>query len=311
MAKTIKFNLICDDKPVRTIEDLQENFSIEDVLKYYKNGLLLRWLKVRGYEDEYKKVAEISESETIEIIKSLIKIFNVESDENKIEEGVYMLQFVEERRELCKLYEKDDFKVKSIIEDYQSGFRQLIDDIIENPDDIARIKANIAELMSNYKWAMDLSNRDLFWKLQKCSPLAIMCLLMNDEARKYYLPIPVKEEETVEVNEGEVHYDTSYDNNKRIMYNRICSMIAGSNFASKLGDNLHIFAGVTEGYWKDLEVKGKKYMILSMGIGDFVRSAGVQGGDLSSTDIKNKFLILDGIDYKSNSESRQLVYMEV
>ena len=32
MAKTIKFNLICDGKPVRTIEDLQENFSIEDVL---------------------------------------------------------------------------------------------------------------------------------------------------------------------------------------------------------------------------------------------------------------------------------------
>ena len=59
MAKTIKFNLICDDKPVRTIEDLQENFSIEDVLKYYQNGLLLRWLEVRGYEAEYKKVSEI------------------------------------------------------------------------------------------------------------------------------------------------------------------------------------------------------------------------------------------------------------
>ena len=44
MAKTIKFNLICDQKPVRTIEDLQNNFSIEDVLAYYRNGLLTRWL---------------------------------------------------------------------------------------------------------------------------------------------------------------------------------------------------------------------------------------------------------------------------
>ncbi len=42
MAKVIKFNLICDDKPIRNIEDLQENFCIEDVLKYYQNGLLLR-----------------------------------------------------------------------------------------------------------------------------------------------------------------------------------------------------------------------------------------------------------------------------
>ena len=94
MAKTIKFNLICDDKPVRTIEDLQENFSIEDVLKYYQNGLLLRWLEVRGYESEYKKVSDISEIEALEIVKELIKIFDVEADEKKVEEGVYMLQFL-------------------------------------------------------------------------------------------------------------------------------------------------------------------------------------------------------------------------
>ena len=81
MAKTIKFNLICDDKPVRTIEDLQENFSIEDVLKYYQNGLLLRWLEVRGYESEYKKVSDISEIEALEIVKELIKIFFVEAVE--------------------------------------------------------------------------------------------------------------------------------------------------------------------------------------------------------------------------------------
>jgi len=55
MAKTIKFNLICDNTPVRTIEDLQNNFSIEDVLDYYRNGLLCRWLKVRGYEEELEK----------------------------------------------------------------------------------------------------------------------------------------------------------------------------------------------------------------------------------------------------------------
>ena len=52
-------------------------------------------------------------------------------------------------------------------------------------------------------------------------------------------------------------------------------------------------------------------MIISMELGDFVRSAGVQGGDLNSTDIENKFVILDGIDYKSNNSNHQLCYMEV
>ncbi len=57
MAKTIKFNLICDDTPVRTIEDLRENFSIEDVLMYYRNGLLERWL--RKYENTLRMAVTV------------------------------------------------------------------------------------------------------------------------------------------------------------------------------------------------------------------------------------------------------------
>lgn len=306
MAKTIKFNLICDDKPVRTIEDLQENFSIEDVLKYYQNGLLLRWLEVRGYEAEYKKVSEIREIEALEIVKELIKIFDIEADEKKVEEGVYILQFIEERKELCEAYKQDSFKAQGIIDDYQTGFNQLIYGIIENPNDVARIKANIAELMSGYKWAMDLNHRQLFWELKEISPLAIMCFLMNDEARKYYLPIPVRKDNVSDEAEKKVNIADKSD-----MYDAICSMIKSSDFVSRLGDNLHIFAGVTDGYWKDLETKGKKYMIISMDSGDYVRSAGLQGGDLASTDIKNKFVIVDGIDYKSNASYRHLLYMEV
>lgn len=102
MAKTIKFNLICDEKPVRTIEDLQNNFSIEDVLEYYDNGLLQRWLEVRGYDEQLKKVNAIENNEKINIIKKLIDIFGVESDEKEIEEKIYMLQFLEERKSHLK-----------------------------------------------------------------------------------------------------------------------------------------------------------------------------------------------------------------
>ena len=352
MAKTIKFNLICDGKPVRTIEDLQENFSIEDVLKYYENGLLLRWLEVRGYETEYKKVSEIKETEALEIVKELIRIFGIEADEKSVEQGVYMLQFLEERKILCEAYKQDGFKTQEIIDDYQAGYKQLVDDMVENPKDVARIKADIAELMSGYKWVMDLTHRQLFKDLREISPLAIMCLLMNDEARKYYLPIPINMDGDSNVNETKrkadtanasaaknivpsvaainrflagpvydekveddnsmkVSYDIENNADKRNMYAYICEMIKTSKFASELGNNLHVFSGVTDGYWKDLEPKGKKYMIISMGTGDFVRSAGVQGGDLSSSDIENNFVIVDGIDYKSNSEFRELTYMEV
>lgn len=44
MAKTIKFNLICDGYPARTIENLQDHFSVEDLLDYYEKGLLAKRL---------------------------------------------------------------------------------------------------------------------------------------------------------------------------------------------------------------------------------------------------------------------------
>ncbi len=313
MAKTIKFNLICDDKPVRTIEDLQDNFSIEDVLKYYQNGLLLRWLKVRGYEEEYEKVSQINEGEKLEIVKELIKIFDVETDDKKVEEGVYSIQFFQERNRRHEEYRQENYMTQRIIADYQSGFNQLINIIVYNPYDVAKIKAAVNELMSGFKWAMDLYHEELFWKLREISPLAIMCFLMNDEARQYYLPMPINpyfEAYMQSDNARKVDYENN-NARKRRMYNAICRMLKTNDFVSKLGENLHVFAGETAGYWKDLESKGKKYMIISMELGDFVRSAGVQGGDLNSTDIENKFVILDGIDYKSNNSNHQLCYMEV
>lgn len=305
MAKTIKFNLICDDKPVRTIEDLQNNFSIEDVLAYYNNKLLHRWLDVRGYTDQLEKVNGITVEKPIEIIKALIKIFNVVCDDKNVEESVYMLEFLAGRQLRCTEYNKRNYEVSRIIEDYKIGYIQLVDEILENPTDVARIKANISEMTSNYAWILKLNHRNLFYVLRDRSMLAIMCLLMNEESRKYYLPTEKKKED------GTTVMDTAFSNDKATMFRNICSMITTPGFETGLGENLITFAGVTDGYWKDIEPKGKKYMIISMGSGDYVRSAGLSGGDLGSEDTLNKFVIVDGIDYKSNSATRRLLYMEV
>ena len=188
MAKTIKFNLICDEKPVRTIEDLQNNFSIEDVLEYYYNGLLQRWLKVRGYETELEKVSAITTEDSMEIIKELIKIFEVSVEEEEVEESIYMLKFLEERKESYEIYRKQDIATKQIIEDYESGYQNLINEILEEPDNAARIKANIEEIMTNYEWAFELNHRKIFWELvDENFLLAMMCLLMNKKSRTYFL----------------------------------------------------------------------------------------------------------------------------
>lgn len=296
MAKTIKFNLICDNKPIRTIDDLQNNFLIEDVMEYYDNGLLDRWLEVRGYESELEKVRAITTDEVMEVAKQLIKIFNITVEDKKIEESIYILSFLKEREERFSIYQEKNYQMNKIIKDYQIRYQQLVDGMLSNPKDAAIIKANICEMVSNYTWIFELNHRALFYELMEQSSLAIMCLLMNEHSRKYYL---IEDE------------NLTYDIDIEEMFEDICNMIQTNDFKTELGENLITFSGITDGYWKDLEPKGKKYMIISMGQGDFVRAAGVSGGDLKSEDITNKFIILDGVDHKSKYSTHKLLYMEV
>lgn len=167
MAKTIKFNLICDEKPIRTIEDLQNNFSIEDVLEYYNNGLLQRWLEVRGYNEYLEKVNAIESKGMLDIIKKMIEIFEIESDKNEVEEKIYMLQFLEDRKSNLKKYEDQNCKRKNVIEDYEKGYVDLVKDMLDNPKDISRLKADINEMINNYEWTLQLDHRRLFYALSR------------------------------------------------------------------------------------------------------------------------------------------------
>ena len=150
MAKTIKFNLSCDNTPVRTIEDLQNNFSIEDVLDYYRNGLLCRWLKVRGYEKELKKVEEIRSEDSMGIIKELIRIFEIPCDPAEVEKSIYILKYKVESESENEQYKQESYKVEGIIEDYRQGYRSLLNTIFENQNDAAQIKAAIQEIVEKY-----------------------------------------------------------------------------------------------------------------------------------------------------------------
>ncbi len=70
------------------------------------------------------------------------------------------------------------------------------------------------------------------------------------------------------------------------------------------------FRGETDGYWKDIEMEGRDYLILKIGDGCYIRSLGNHGEELSTSDVNNKFPILRGIDYKSNSKTETIYYIK-
>lgn len=294
MAKTIKFNLICNDYPVRNIDNLRNNFSIEDILEYYHNGLLKRWLEVRGYDEYLAKVSEIHSINNQEIITELIKIFEIENDNNKIREYISILEYIDERKALLQEYKSTNYKIDDIISDYHQGYDEIIQDIIENKNDMAKIKANIKKIELNYMGLYKFNYYELYNLLEKEAPMAIFAILMNDKLKTYFI--------------GDDNSNESTDK----IYDKILLLVSNKTaLKEKLGEELKIFKGDTEAYWKDIEPKDKNFMIIDMEVGNYIRNAGAFGEELSSADVYSQFLILNGIDYKSNSRSKELLYLEV
>lgn len=358
MAKTIKFNLICDGFPVRTLEDLQNHFSVEDVLTYYHNRLLHRWLTVRGYTKELEEISDIRQENPSDIAKELIRIFDISTDKQEVETTLYFLQYKQERQRLWEAHHKEQAMEITVLADHLKGYMQIKNGILQSPMDAAFIKASIQEMVEQYADLFDLDHRALFYLFLEKSPLAVMRLLMNPVSRRYYMPQQKKVEENTPsgavspnpYSEESSHEarasvlarlsylhtnvpstkaaepvkdsrgtpsgqcdaaETRANQDQQEMYAVLCKEFDSARFLDGLGENLKKFSGVTDGYWKDLEPAGKQYMILKMGYGNYVRSAGLLNGDLATSDVMNKFVILDGVDYKSNAAKDVLLYMEV
>lgn len=108
--------MILNVYPVRNLEGLQEYFSIKDMLKYFRNGLLLRWLEVRRYKKEYDAVEKIgAEESNKDIYKKLIQIFDMEIEEAYIEKSIKILEYLEEEKELIIYTSLTDLRKKIIV----------------------------------------------------------------------------------------------------------------------------------------------------------------------------------------------------
>ena len=288
MAKTIKFNLMMDNNPVRTIADLQENFSIEDALKYFKNGLLAKWLSVRGFDSYYDKIKDIDiADEDKKIITQLIKVFDIELDDKKIELAIEILNYLNEEKELNAIYKDNSFKQKQIIEDYHSGYDAIIRHMIDNRDNLAILKADAIEIERNYLRLFELDYKKVFFNFEDAAQKAIFAILAQPELRKYWLK---EEEKTI----------------NKSLTTKILPVAK-----EILGEDLKIVSRDTQAKWDPIERKEVKLMVISIKSGTFVKNAGEFSEKLSAENINGKFLLFNGLEYQCNDRSYELLYMGV
>ena len=80
---------------------------------------------------------------------------------------------------------------------------------------------------------------------------------------------------------------------------------------SLLGDDLKIVKRNTQAMWDPIERPEVKLMVIKIAPGTFVKNAGEFSEKLGDTDVNNKFLLFNGLEYQCNNEANELLYMEV
>ena len=128
MAKTIKFNLMMDGTPVRTLEDLRDHFNIEDLLEHYHNGLLLRWLTVRGLQaqSEKIKIGAISAKNDADIARQLITIFEMHGNQEQAQEIIRAIELKKEHQRLLDDLHEKHFKREEVVNAYHQEYEKLL-----------------------------------------------------------------------------------------------------------------------------------------------------------------------------------------
>lgn len=302
MAKTIKFNLILDGQQVRCIEDLQNNFCVEDVMRLYQDGLLQKWLKVRGYYDYLQQVEAIKKKDSV--IVELIKIFKIEKKENVIKESLYSLEYRKKRETELQEWRETGSKEKKAIGDDHNGYETLKSKVIENKYDMAFMKATAKEISKNYSRLFQLDNTRFYYEFRQDAPLMIYAILMDTKLRDFLL-----QNEDVSKSLTGTFKIKSKDKAKKLIYPELNQDDDFDNKVQSIG--LHIYIGDTQSYWKDLQTEDTKVLIISVPDSCRIRGAKDKLEDIPSKDANGKFLILDGLAYKSSDEYNPIVYMEI
>ena len=67
-----------NDVPIRTLEELRDNFDIEGLLVNYANGKLAIWLRDRYYDDLSEEVAKLNQSSK-DFTQKLCELLGIDS----------------------------------------------------------------------------------------------------------------------------------------------------------------------------------------------------------------------------------------
>ena len=319
MAKTIKFNLNCDGHPVRTLEDLREHFSMEDVLEYLNNGMLARWLDIREYTAEKEQVEQITADNDRDRLWALVNIFDIDADQKEVTERAQQLDWKNRQKALSAVYQASGEGRQRILSDYFSGYKNAVETILTNLEDYGSIKSAVTDIDEHYQEAFDLQYKELIkriygavWK-DAHMPTALLALFTRPHMRAKYLP----EADTPSsfVMRLPTRIALSWPNYKQIR--EYAQDTVPREYDYNLKPPFHVVRGESGGGDKLIQRSGQQVMVIKVESSDrnYVQVSAANGENAHSYYeingmISGRFVLLDGLRCKL-SQGDALWYMEV
>lgn len=127
--KQVKFNLYVDQQKIRTIDELKEHFNIDDLLEWYEQGVLQKWLSVRCYTEELAKVEAINHKNVLQIASEIISIFNFTESQAKA-----ALDSLNYRLNYAKESNTSELSKQEFMEDYFKRYNEIKQILLERVD---------------------------------------------------------------------------------------------------------------------------------------------------------------------------------
>ena len=141
-----------------------------------------------------------------------------------------------------------------------------------------------------YFGLFELNHYELYFRLLVSAPKALFAILTRDAFRKFWI--------------GE-------DANSKIYASVKVALLAASKAKEILGDDLKIVKRNTQAMWDPIERPEVKLMVINIASGTFIKNAGNFYEKLGNTDVNDKLVKFDGLEYQCNNASFELLYMEV
>lgn len=307
----LKFNLLIGDKECRTLEEVKENFNIDDIKKYYYSDLLERWLLNNNHKDLYSKIKDLKSKvhrayyhdgaihfSRINIKQELKDIFFFTQEEKEYDSILFHIKYND------PYYNYNNYKNYSTADEYFNNYEKIVNIIINNKTEYSKIYIDL--ISKRYKYFFNYDYKNFIKKIMENKNYYVLFYMFYNDFMREYL---IKDDDILNfINEKIIK------NNSEDVLNLINEKITIASASSeKVNNNFNYIKYYSKSENNDneyfVEISNKECVIL------YIENASVTSIDnkekvYNKDDINNKFIKINGIKYNWKYDNK-IIYIEM